>query len=445
MRALTAALGAGRELSVLASAQSAGLARLFAAMPLREERDESEEAARARRLAEWDKGREGGARQLEQRSTTASVPKERANLAGNPTHWRSLVAIARDRYGAAMERDQVLQDSFGRQHTYLRISLTEKCNLRCTYCMPPEGVDLTPKPQLMSTDEVVRVASLFAEGGVSKVRLTGGEPTLRKDLVDIVSRTAALPGIEDVGITTNGIVLGRNLDQLVDAGMTSVNISLDTLQPDRFARLTRRKGLERVLDVARRAAAMKGRPRATGAPGLRQVKLNVVVMRGTNDDELGAFVDLTRDADINVRFIEWMPFDGNAWDHGKMMPYRDMVAAVEAHTGATLRRERDPYGEVAKNFRLPGHRGSVSFVTSMTEHFCHECTRLRVMADGNLKVCLFGHNEVSLRDAMREGATDDDLRYVLSAAVDRKRARHAGMFEIARQSANGRAMVKIGG
>lgn len=327
---------------------------------------------------------------------------------------------------------RMLTDTFGRMHTYLRISLTERCNLRCLYCMPEEGVDLSPGAYLLSTAEVLRVARLFAAGGVNKVRLTGGEPTLRKDLVELTGQLSQLQGVQAVGITSNGLTLGRKLAALKEAGMSLLNISLDTLQPDRFVAMTRRQGHDRVLATIHQAVEL----------GYDPVKVNAVVMRGVNEDEVPAFVELTRNSPINIRFIEYMPFDGNVWSEPKMAPYKDLLAAVQRDFGQ-LERCADPRGEVAKNFRVPGFRGTVSFITSMTKTFCSDCNRLRVMADGNLKVCLFGANEVSLRDAMREGATDEDLRAIVSAAVDRKRAAHAGMFELA--SAKNRAMVKIGG
>ncbi|KAK9908479.1 hypothetical protein WJX75_008530 [Coccomyxa subellipsoidea] len=327
----------------------------------------------------------------------------------------------------------MLTDTFGRMHTYLRISLTERCNLRCLYCMPEEGVDLTPNEDLMTTDEIMRLAELFARAGVRKVRLTGGEPTLRRDLVDLTAGIRSLPGVDAVGLTTNGLTLSRKLAALQAAGLNLLNISVDTLRPDRFESMTRRRGHERVMAAIHHAVSL----------GYDPVKVNVVVMRGVNDDELCDFVELTRDAPLNVRFIEYMPFDGNVWSDSKMVPYAEMMAAVQRHYPQGLERCPDPKGEVAKNFRVPGFRGSVSFITSMTKAFCADCNRLRLMADGNLKVCLFGANEVSLRDAMREGATQDDLHAIISAAVDRKKAAHAGMFEIAKT--RNRAMIKIGG
>lgn len=346
--------------------------------------------------------------------------------------WREVVARARAAAAAAPSGEQMLTDTFGRRHSYLRISLTERCNLRCLYCMPEEGVELTPGGELLTTAEVMRVARLFAAAGVDKIRLTGGEPTLRSDLVPLTAQLAALPGVKAVALTSNGLTLGHSLPALRDAGLSLLNISLDTLRPDRFVAMTRRQGHERVLGAIHRAVEL----------GFRPVKVNVVVMRGVNDDELADFVELTRHASINVRFIEYMPFDGNVWTQPKLVTYRQMVAAVQAAHGPLVRMD-DPAGEVAKNFCVPGYAGSVSFVTSMTAAFCADCTRLRLMADGNLKVCLFGANEVSLRDAMREGASDEDLRLIVSAAVDRKRAAHAGMLELA--AAPNRAMVKIGG
>ncbi|KAL4431656.1 hypothetical protein ABPG77_001498 [Micractinium sp. CCAP 211/92] len=359
------------------------------------------------------------------------VEQDGAGSSSSTLDWREVVERVRASQ-QQIDGEQMLTDTFGRRHSYLRISLTERCNLRCLYCMPEEGVDLTPGADLLSTDEVLRLARLFAAAGVDKIRLTGGEPTLRADLVDITAGLHALPGVGAVGLTSNGLTLGRKLPALKEAGLSLLNISLDTLQPERFVAMTRRQGHDRVLATIRQAVQL----------GFNPVKVNVVVMRGVNDDEVPAFVELTRSAPINVRFIEYMPFDGNVWSDSKMVPYRELLQAVQARYGA-LERCADPRGEVAKNFKVPGFAGSVSFITSMTKAFCSDCNRLRVMADGNLKVCLFGANEVSLRDAMREGASDADLRAIVSAAVDRKRAAHAGMFELA--AAPNRAMVKIGG
>ncbi|XP_016456938.2 GTP 3',8-cyclase, mitochondrial isoform X2 [Nicotiana tabacum] len=326
----------------------------------------------------------------------------------------------------------MLIDSFGRLHTYLRISLTERCNLRCHYCMPAEGVELTPSPQLLSQDEIVRLASLFVSSGVNKIRLTGGEPTIRKDIEELCLQLSSLKGLKTLAMTTNGITLGKKLPKLKDSGLNLVNISLDTLVPAKFEFMTRRKGHQRVMESIDAAVEL----------GYNPVKVNCVVMRGFNDDEICDFVELTRKRPINVRFIEFMPFDGNVWNVKKLVPYAEMLDKVgKQYTG--LLRIQDHPTETAKNFRIDGHQGSVSFITSMTEHFCAGCNRLRLLADGNFKVCLFGPSEVSLRDPLRLGEGDDKLREIIGAAVKRKKASHAGMFDIAKTP--NRPMIHIGG
>ncbi|KAH9613304.1 hypothetical protein KSS87_012387 [Heliosperma pusillum] len=326
----------------------------------------------------------------------------------------------------------MLIDSFGRLHTYLRISLTERCNLRCQYCMPADGVELTPGGDLLSQDEIVRLGNLFVSAGVNKIRLTGGEPTVRKDIEEICSRLSELEGLKSLAMTTNGITLARKLPKLKECGLTSLNISLDTLVPAKFEFMTRRKGHQKVMDSINAAVDL----------GYNPVKVNCVVMRGFNEEEMCDFVELTRDKPINIRFIEFMPFDGNVWNVKKLVPYSEMLdTVVKKFPG--LKRLKDHPTETAKNFEIEEHSGTVSFITSMTEHFCAGCNRLRILADGNLKVCLFGASEVSLRDPMRSGADDSELREIVGRAVKRKKASHAGMFDIA-NTAN-RPMIHIGG
>ncbi|XP_054791015.1 GTP 3',8-cyclase, mitochondrial-like isoform X1 [Prosopis cineraria] len=326
----------------------------------------------------------------------------------------------------------MLVDSFGRLHTYLRISLTERCNLRCQYCMPEEGVELTSSPKLLTRTEIMRLANLFVSSGVNKIRLTGGEPTVRKDIEDICWDLSSLKGLKTLAMTTNGIALARKLPKLKECGLTSVNISLDTLVPAKFEFMTRRKGHEKVMSSVNTAVDL----------GYNPVKVNCVVMRGFNDDEICDFVELTRGKPINVRFIEFMPFDGNVWNVKKLVPYSEMLDIVGKRF-IGLKRLQDHPTDTAKNFTIDGHQGTVSFITSMTEHFCAGCNRLRLLADGNLKVCLFGPSEVSLRDPLRQGAEDHELREIIGAAVKRKKASHAGMFDIAK-TAN-RPMIHIGG
>lgn len=327
-----------------------------------------------------------------------------------------------------------LTDTFGRKHTYLRISLNEICNLRCQYCMPAEGVPLTPRDQLLTTDEVIRLSKLFVNEGVQKIRLTGGEPMLRKDIVTICERLHQLPNLQDIAMTTNGVTLSRVLPDLQKAGLNLLNVSLDTLIPKKFEFITRRKhtGWSKVMKSIDLAVSL----------GFSPLKINCVVMKGLNDDEICDFVEFTRDVPVDVRFIEYMPFDGNKWNFQKFVSYQEMLNTIR-EKWPDLGRLHDHANDTSKAYKIPGFSGQIGFVTSMSEHFCGSCNRLRITADGNLKVCLFGNAEVSLRDLLRSGASEDELIDVISAAVQRKKKQHAGMFNIAKQK--NRPMILIGG
>ena len=325
-----------------------------------------------------------------------------------------------------------LTDTFGRRHTYLRISLTERCNLRCQYCMPAEGVPLQPQSHILTFEEIERIARLFVTSGVDKIRLTGGEPLVRKEVEQLIDRLGALEGLKTLAITTNGLLLPKKIDRLHRAGVNLLNISLDTLQPDKFTAITRRPGFEIVMDAIDKALAL----------GYQPLKVNCVVMRGFNDDELPAFAEWTRDRPIEVRFIEYMPFDGNSWGDDRFMAYTEMIERIQAEH-PTLVRMEDDVNATSKTYHIPGYAGRLGFITSMSEHFCGSCNRLRITADGNLKVCLFGKAEVSLRDAIRDGASDEALLEIIQAAVHRKKAKHAGMYQIA--ASENRPMILIGG
>nr|XP_003833382.2 molybdenum cofactor biosynthesis protein 1 isoform X5 [Pan paniscus] len=325
-----------------------------------------------------------------------------------------------------------LTDSFGRQHSYLRISLTEKCNLRCQYCMPEEGVPLTPKANLLTTEEILTLARLFVKEGVDKIRLTGGEPLIRPDVVDIVAQLQRLEGLRTIGVTTNGINLARLLPQLQKAGLSAINISLDTLVPAKFEFIVRRKGFHKVMEGIHKAIEL----------GYNPVKVNCVVMRGLNEDELLDFAALTEGLPLDVRFIEYMPFDGNKWNFKKMVSYKEMLDTVRQQW-PELEKVPEEESSTAKAFKIPGFQGQISFITSMSEHFCGTCNRLRITADGNLKVCLFGNSEVSLRDHLRAGASEQELLRIIGAAVGRKKRQHAGMFSISQMK--NRPMILIGG
>ncbi|XP_077017832.1 molybdenum cofactor biosynthesis protein 1 isoform X2 [Tamandua tetradactyla] len=310
-----------------------------------------------------------------------------------------------------------LTDSFGRRHNYLRISLTEKCNLRCQYCMPEEGIPLTPKADLLTTEEILALARLFVKEGIDKIRLTGGEPLIRPDVVNIVAQLHQLEGLRTIGITTNGISLARLLPQLQKAGLSAINISLDTLVPAKFEFIVRRKGFHKVMEGIHKAIEL----------GYNPVKVNCVVMRGLNEDELLDFVALTKGLPLDVRFIEYMPFDGNKWNFKKMVSYKEMLDTVRQQW-PELEKLPEEESSTAKAFKIPGFCGQISFITSMSEHFCGTCNRLRITADGNLKVCLFGNSEVSLRDHLRAGASEEELLRIIGAAVGRKKQQHAELF-----------------
>ena len=280
--------------------------------------------------------------------------------------------------------------------------------------MPSEGVNLSPKSHLLTADEIIYIAKLFVEQGVTKIRLTGGEPTIRKDLVEIIASLKSLPNLEQVGITTNGLVLTRNLVNYQRAGLDALNISLDTLRSEKYEEITRRKGFERVIAGIDLAVQLGYKP-----------KVNCVVMKNFNENEVCDFVEWTRDRAVDVRFIEYMPFSGNRWHTEKMLSFKEMLNLINERFPDFQALPNGP-NDTSKAYHVPGFAGQVGFITSMTEHFCGSCNRLRITADGNLKVCLFGNKEVSLRDAIRSGCSEDDLVALIGASVLRKKKQHAG-------------------
>ena len=306
--------------------------------------------------------------------------------------------------------------------------------------MPSEGAPLSPKEHLLSTDEIIRLASIFVErGGVRKIRLTGGEPTIRRDLAEVISRLAALTGVESIGMTSNGIALGRKLKELVDSGLTGLNISLDTLDEHKFELMTRRRGHSAVLSAIKQAADLLPPAADPSKPHLHSLKLNVVIISALNSDEVTQFVELTRELPISVRFIEYMPFDGNRWSTQKLVPSADLLARISANYPATeLEAVQPGVSDTARIYRIKGYKGSFGFISSMTDHFCSGCSRLRIAADGRMKVgfctrevpkvalglthnmfqvCLFGEGTLSLRDMLRQGATDGEIAQAIGIAV----------------------------
>lgn len=299
--------------------------------------------------------------------------------------------------------------------------------------MPEQGIELTPDASLLQHDEILSLVRLFAKCGVTKIRLTGGEPLLYKRIVELVHDIREI-GIPTIGMTTNGILLHRHLEALHAAGLNRLNISLDTLDESKYMMITRRNGLKRVRDSIQMALAL----------GFNPVKINCVVMRGVNTDEIAQLALLAKDQPIEMRFIEYMPFDDNQWSRNKMFTFMETVDVIEKELNTKLK--VGPCGETAKIFNVDGWVGRLGFITSMTTNFCGTCNRLRLTADGNLKNCLFGEDEVSLRDAMRSGIPMDGVEDIIRACVLRKHAEHGGKAtpEAIASSIN-RPMIKIGG
>jgi len=301
--------------------------------------------------------------------------------------------------------------------------------------MPSEGVELSPQGNILTNEEIIRLATLFVKSGVTKIRLTGGEPTIRKGILDIVAHLNGLRqyGLESIAMTSNGLALHRRLPQFIENGLTHLNLSLDTLDPFKFEIMTRRTGHDavlRALDVA------------LASPGLQSVKVNVVVVKGLNDSEILDFVEMAKNKPISVRFIEFMPFTGNKWDKAKMIPSSELLGRIKDHY-PEIARAADQLNDTARSWTIPGYRGSFGFISSMSDHFCATCNRLRITADGQIKVCLFDAKEVSLRDEMRRGASDAELLETISVAVHGKQEKHVGMDDI--DVVTNRPMILIGG
>lgn len=310
-----------------------------------------------------------------------------------------------------------LVDSFGRVHRDLRISLTDRCSLRCTYCMPEQGVPWLAREDILTRDEIVRCVRVAAALGVTSVRLTGGEPLLRPDLVDLVAELAAIEtssGRLELAMTTNGIGLADKVDHLREAGLDRLNISLDTLRADRFQALTRR---DRLGDVLAGIAAAR-------ESGLRPLKLNAVAMRGVNEDELADLLAFAITHDAELRFIEQMPLDaGHTWRRDNMVSADDILHELSLRFELSPVDAADP-SSPASLWQVDGGESRVGVIASVTQPFCAGCDRLRLTADGQLRNCLFGHDEYTLTDLLRGGADDARLSAVFHACVANKRAGH---------------------
>jgi cyclic pyranopterin phosphate synthase len=309
---------------------------------------------------------------------------------------------------------ELLQDSWGREIRSVRLSVTDKCNFRCRYCMPAEGLEWLERDELLTFEELERIVRVLATMGVNEVRLTGGEPLVRRDLPRLVELLAAVPGVDDLALTTNGVLLDRFAGPLVAAGLKRLNVSLDSLSHVRFAEITRRDALDRVLT---------GLEEAERYPELRPIKVNCVAIRGFTEEEVPALAELARRKPYVVRFIEFMPLDADeAWRGDDVLSGAEIRALIE---------ERWPLEEIpakasstARRFRFADGAGEVGFVNPVSEPFCSSCDRIRLTADGQLRTCLFSRREWDLKQPLRGGASDDELAEVIRFAVRHKELKH---------------------
>lgn len=335
-----------------------------------------------------------------------------------------------------------MKDAHGRQIDYLRISLTDRCNLRCIYCMPEQGIEQTTHDEILRVEEIARFARIAARAGIRRVRLTGGEPLVRKGVVELVRDLAGTDGIEEVSLTTNGVLLPDMAETLRAAGLSRVNISLDTLDAAQFSYITRR---------GRLADVLAGIDAALDA-GLDPVKLNCVAVRSL-DQDFTAFARLSVERPLHVRFIEYMPVghsggvDGAGWTQADSIPAEELRATIDEGLAVCGLPALEPVAAddvpggagPARYWRIPGAAGTVGFISGMSNHFCAECNRLRLTADGKLRPCLFSDDELDVRAALRDDGGDAEVERVLLAAVGAKPDEHGGETETARN------MSQIGG
>jgi len=302
----------------------------------------------------------------------------------------------------------MIVDSYGRRINYLRLAVTDRCNLRCTYCMPPEGLNWLANKDLMTYEEMYRICSLFVKMGIEKVRITGGEPFVRKNLMSFLQNTSEISGLKELTLTTNGLLAGNYIQDLKKAGIKSVNLSLDTLDENRFYKIALRKGLDKVLDAMHQFLDN----------GIK-VKINAVVMEHQNIEDIVPLVMLTEKLPVSVRFIEEMPFNGGghevslAWDFAKILNH------IKEHF-PTIRKEKDLVNSTSYNYKIPGFKGNIGIIAAYTRLFCGSCNRIRITPTGVLRVCLYESGTLNLKDAMREGKTDEELQELILNAIRKK-------------------------
>ena len=329
--------------------------------------------------------------------------------------------------------NSILTDSFGRRHEYLRISVTERCNLRCKYCMPAEGIKIKPKDELLTFDEIEKISKIFVSLGVKKIRITGGEPLVRKDLPNLLKNISQFNGLESLALSTNGLLLGNYIHDLKNSGVTKINVSLDSLKADKFNYITRSNNLENILE---------GIDKSIEA-GFKNLKINVVVMRGFNDDEILDFINFGIEKKLNIRFIEYMPFNGNGWNEFKMIPYWEIKNIIEEKYQLKNIITNEVVPGPAKEFKIVGTEATVGFISTMSEHFCSSCNRLRLTSDGKLRNCLFAKDGVDLKKMIRENSSDAEIFSSIKNELNLKWEEHPDAKTLT--ELNDRSMVAIGG
>lgn len=310
-----------------------------------------------------------------------------------------------------------LIDPFGRAITYLRVSVTDRCNLRCVYCAPSEEVEYVERSRLLSYEEILRLIRAVAREGVRKIRITGGEPLVRRGVIEqLLVPAISVPGVEEVHLSTNALLLERHAERLRETGLAGFNISLDTMREATFRLLARREGLDGVLSAIRKVLAL----------GFPKVKLNMVVMKGINDDEILDFARLTLNERLSVRFIEYMPIGAvEQWGRDRVMPSAEIRRRIEEGLGElTPSDPPSPTAGPARYWRLPGAAGEIGCISAVTEEFCAGCNRIRLTSDGKLRGCLISNGEVDLREPFRRGASDEEVRELVLTAIRNKPERH---------------------
>ncbi len=326
-----------------------------------------------------------------------------------------------------------LRDGHGRLIQDLRVSVTDRCNFRCQYCMPAEGLPWLQRDQVLTFEEIERLVALLAQMGITDLRLTGGEPLVRKDFPKLAGMLARVPGLEDLSVTSNGYLLKRDAAALAEAGVRRVNVSIDSLQRDRFFEMTRRDSLPQVLEGLEAVAAL---------PELRPIKINAVALRDFTELEAIPFARFARERDFEVRFIEFMPLDGDqSWSADQVLTGDELRETI--HAVYPLEEVPRAPSSTARVFRFQDGHGQIGFINPVSEPFCADCNRVRLTAEGKLRTCLFSLHETDLREPLRTGATDDDLEQIVRDAVWRKELKHHVGEKGFRQPA--RSMSAIGG